>query len=142
MPFTATNLPGHADDASEAIGWFDAHTGLDWLASSAQEHTHANAEAYCKALADLGHSDWRLPTIRELLALVDYDQRNPAVDRAIAHLVKAEWHWSSSPVPGNPDCARGVSFGYGYSDYDHRSGAFHVLACRGGVAPAGVSPGQ
>jgi hypothetical protein len=60
----------------------DRTTGLVWSRENVPGGTmnwKAAAEA-CGKLNLGGHSDWRLPTIRELLTLVDYERHDPAID--------------------------------------------------------------
>ena len=138
-------LPAAATlDGSTWCATFDSATHTTWAIQSSEKRldNEGEAEAYVAGLALCGKTDWRVPQIDELEALrtLDSDPCVPPADYFPG--VKAAWHWSSSPVPGYPDFARVVSFGYGLSSFDHRSGGFLVLACRGGVAPAGVSPGQ
>ena len=134
-----------ATDETEAVAAIDMQTGLTWTLNSSPERLRNDgpAEQYAHGLTTAGHTDWRLPTEDELRTLVyESVQQGAMVPSPFRAGVKPNWHWSSSPVPGDPGYARIVSFGYGDSSYARRSVVCHVLACRGGVAPAGVSPGQ
>lgn len=42
--------------------------------------TWQNALKYCEGLALAGHTDWRLPNVRELLSIVDYGRYDPSID--------------------------------------------------------------
>ena len=61
------------------MSWDEAHGYVNQL----------NARAYA------GHADWRLPTVRELVSLVDYTRHDPAIDPAFEHTVSG-YYWSSS----------------------------------------------
>ena len=55
----------------------DNGTGLEWVANPTDAGVGAtynwtNAIAACEGLSYAGHSDWRLPNIRELFSLLDY----------------------------------------------------------------------
>ncbi|MCP4378221.1 MAG: DUF1566 domain-containing protein [bacterium] len=50
----------------------DGATGLMWQQSgSGEEKTHADAQSYCDTLELAGKTDWRLPTVEELLSLIE-----------------------------------------------------------------------
>ncbi len=49
----------------------DLNTGLRWKKDESPEANWEEALAYCRGLDLGGHSDWRLPTIRELGTLLD-----------------------------------------------------------------------
>jgi hypothetical protein len=38
------------------------------------------AKRYCSGLTLAGHTDWRMPTLRELLTIVDKNKTNPAIN--------------------------------------------------------------
>lgn len=115
---------------------------LEWhKASSPDRLNFKDAESYCKALATGGHTDWRLPTIQELLSLVDYTRHDPAIDTTAFPDTQSNFYWSSSPDASAPaDYAWLVNFHYGGSDCLHRDCYAFVRAVRS-VAPAsGVTP--
>jgi hypothetical protein len=78
---------------------------LEWQADVPDEKfTWEEAKAYAASLGD----GWRLPTIKELLTLVDYDRSGPAC--SVFPDCPEEWFWSSSPVSGNTASAWSVNF--------------------------------
>ncbi|MBF0375719.1 MAG: DUF1566 domain-containing protein [Alphaproteobacteria bacterium] len=61
----------------------DEATGLTWMqADSGYGMEWEDALAYSEALTHGGHTDWRLPNIKELQSIVDYDQAPAATDAA------------------------------------------------------------
>ncbi len=63
----------------------DNLTGLEWakaphsISGNASYMVWADAVDFCNALELSGHDDWRLPSAREMLSLVDYGQFAPAL---------------------------------------------------------------
>ena len=111
----------------------DTTTGLIWAAAPIEVKTWAEAEAACKALRLGGHKDWRMPTIKELISIVDYGKREPAIDTKAFRMKAGEtWHrfWSSSPVVGWPEGAWGVLFRNGVVSLGHRRGSGFVRPVR------------
>jgi hypothetical protein len=105
-----------APDATDWVALRDDTTGLAWSRANIRDKrvTHKEAVKACAALNLAGHSDWRLPTIRELLTLVDYGQYNPAIDIDLFPEWKSNWYWSDTPYAPSPgDYAWGVYFGDG-----------------------------
>jgi hypothetical protein len=61
------------DARDEVAGfWTDPATGLIWTKKdNAKDTTRQEAVDYCRNLSLGGHSDWRLPTIKELTEILD-----------------------------------------------------------------------
>lgn len=108
----------------------DTRTGLTWQQSvDAGSYTGANAKTYCGGLS-LAGTGWRLPTISELLTLVDPTKYSPAIDPTAFPATPTDWFWSSSPYVGSSGTAWLVYF-YGYSSYtDTNSSTYHVRCVR------------
>jgi hypothetical protein len=78
----------------------DNWTGLTWQRSFGSQMPPANAQAYCLQLG----SGFRLPTVKELLTLVDPILYSPAIDQNAFPGTPADWFWSSTgnvPVNGS-----------------------------------------
>jgi Protein of unknown function (DUF1566) len=92
----------------------DHYTGLTW-----QQNVSVNsygplpgpAASYCSSLT-LAGGGWRLPSLKELLTLVDFcaPQPGPTIDKAVFPNTPAEWLWSSSTSPGLTQFDWGVDF--------------------------------
>ncbi|MHB8815450.1 MAG: Lcl C-terminal domain-containing protein [Steroidobacteraceae bacterium] len=111
----------------------DALTGLVWTRETLAGARRKWADAK-QAAADCrigGFTDWRLPTIKELLSIVDYERSEPAIDQAFQ--CESAWYWSSTPYASSPsDCAWLVGFDYGLSSWYNRSYEGFVRAVRPG----------
>ena len=84
--------------------------------------TWEEAISYCEGLSLGGYDDWRLPSIRDLQSIVDYNRCNPA----------SSYYWSSSTYAVFTNYAGCVDFNYGYVYNDHKSNTYYVRAVRGG----------
>jgi hypothetical protein len=122
------------DAQDDWVAVYDRETKLFWTAgivgSSDGVDWAAAAEA-AKGLRLQGHDDWRLPTIQELLSIVDYGKNDPAVDKDHFRGPYG-WTWSSTPYAGSAGCAWGVGLGYGGSGVGHQSLHGRVRAVRSG----------
>lgn len=77
-----------------------------------------------------GHSDWRVPTIRELLSIVDFDHSSPACD-PVFH-AKNSWYWASTPYTPDPAYVWIVSFYNGCTGADEQTYDVFVRLVRSG----------
>ena len=69
---------------------------------------------------------FRLPTIQELLRLVDYTKNNPASSIDIT----SNFYWSSTTTASYTSSAWGVYFGVGYSGYHSKTSIMYVRCVR------------
>jgi len=83
----------------------DACTGLMWQKDTADIGGNGtigqedivdwiDALHYCEDLDSGGHTDWRLPNVRELQSIVDYGRWDPAIDPIFR--AEPSWYWSST----------------------------------------------
>ena len=142
--------PSYArDDATDIVT--DHITGLQWQDDTAaktvtkQWVTQANYDAgnysdtsgdtattYCSTLTLGTHTDWRLPTIDELMYIADRSKRNPAIDTSYFENVVSRNYWSSTTVVGNSYVAWGVNFDGGYDRWRSKGGSDYVRCVRDG----------
>lgn len=113
----------------------DHDTGLEW-----QKCTHALSGAscsegsrtafvweaaitHCDDLVWAGKDDWRLPSIQELITIVDYSTSGSAINPKYFPATPALGYWSASSfiAPSNPPYAWGINFLSGYIAYDDRT---------------------
>jgi len=69
------NAPSYKDNGDGTIT--DLNTGLMWQKSPGNKVSYASAVAGAKSLALGGYTDWRLPTIKELYSLIDFNGTDP-----------------------------------------------------------------
>jgi hypothetical protein len=96
---------------------YDSKSKLTWQQTvSPTTYTWAEAKTYCAGVgASLGGTGWRVPTIKELLSIVDVSQRLPAIDQSVFPSTPPESFWSSSPLAGSSGFAWYVLFTGGYA---------------------------
>ncbi len=108
----------------------DAATGLMWeKADSAKPMDWKTALGHAGTLDVAGHQDWRLPNVKELQSIVDYDRapdasdaakRSAALDPVFSRSIEENWCWSSTTHIENQG-AYYVCFGQSFSAR-HRDG--------------------
>ena len=107
-------------------------TGLMWSRENVPggQMKWAAAKDACQKLTLGGHSDWRLPTIRELLTLVDYDRHDPAIDTD-AFKCNSSYYWTSTPFQSSPGVyAWAVDFNGGDAGWGSQGSVIFVRAVR------------
>lgn len=115
----------------------DSSTGLTWQKTGPSDtKTWQQALEYCEGLTLGGHTDWRMPTLKELESLVDYSRHAPSINTAYFPNTAASWYWSSTSaagyMAGTFDRMWGVSFSDGGPDYqNYKVQAYNVRAVRG-----------
>lgn len=90
----------------------DARTGLTWQDNrfvESERVTYGQAEKLCKELRLGKHDDWRIPTIRELLSIIDYKKYDPAILDGFS-IGESSYYWSSTQYMGDPDKVWGIDF--------------------------------
>jgi hypothetical protein len=135
----------------------DLNTHLMWEKKSDDggihdwDTVHTWAEAFSTFIAGLnadggfaGHTDWRLPNVRELQSIVDYQNAPPAVSAAFntdcapnctvttCSCTQPDNYWSSTTSASPPTSAWSVYFTGGVFNFPKTS-EYRVRAVRGGL---------
>jgi len=98
----------------------DQGTHLMWQKQDdGTTRTWTAAITYCEGLTLAGHTDWRLPTIKELKSIADMTKYSPAINTTYFPGTQSSYYWSSTTLASDATCAWGVNFSYGnsYGDY-------------------------
>jgi hypothetical protein len=127
-PYTG-NLDAHYATSKPSVR--DLATGLTWQ----REVPHSTfdfdaALSYCASLNLDGHKDWRLPSMPELLTLVDERATNPTIDAAAFPGTPAESFWTSSLFGNKRQQAWHVYFDHGNALYGLLKGSYRVRCVR------------
>ncbi len=111
----------------------DEVTELVWQAVvSKNPLTWQEAVNYCDTLELAGHSDWRLPTIRELRSLSDDRIAQPSIaPDTFPEAGIGEW-WSATVQANRPERAWYMDSRTGLVTYRDRTETLRVMAVRGG----------
>lgn len=97
----------------------DPTTNLVWEDSThttEDKVTHAEASTYCANLKLSEVTGWRLPTLGELLTVVDYTRSDPAILKEFNHVKSGTAYWASTPYVRSRDKFWGVDFKDGTTD--------------------------
>jgi hypothetical protein len=78
----------------------------------------------------LAGAGWRLPTLKELLTIVDESRMNPSVDPKAFPSTPSDFFWSLSTVGGSTGTARDVFFGDGSTNTYNVTSSFYVRCVR------------
>lgn len=131
--FTVNN-DGTATHMTTGLTWKRCAEGQSWSGSTctgtAQTYTWAAATALTGTFG--GKSDWRLPTIAELVTIVERDITNPSINPTVFPSTSAYYFWSGTTYAGSSDNARFVDFGSGNNFYYDKTSSFPVRLVRGG----------
>lgn len=109
QPNTHPRVPQANDEVLDPV------SGLTWQArDDAKERTQAEAIDFCAGLETEGApaGTWRLPTVIELVTLVDLGRANPAIDQAFPDVSRLNY-WSSTAVATGSTMGWSVRFGVG-----------------------------
>ncbi|MCX5902567.1 MAG: DUF1566 domain-containing protein, partial [Proteobacteria bacterium] len=110
----------------------DTGSGLMWQ-QDGTTGTREEADAYCESLTLAGHTDWRLPTVKELQSIVDYGRYNPAINTTFFPILPDTWailYWSSTDRASNSNNAWHTDFLFGNAETETKTAFRYVRAVR------------
>ena len=108
----------------------DNATQLTWQQTSdATKRSWSDAAAYCTQL-QLSGTGWRVPTLKELLTLVDPARTTaPVIDSKVFPGAPADTFWSANSFASNVNFAWTIDFRHGNSAKDHAKSAGAYVRC-------------
>ena len=124
--------PSYTDNGNGTVT--DNVTGLVWQKTDDNTtHTHLSAGAFCENLTLGGQSDWRLPTVSELVGILHLGTYNPAINTTYFTGTNSSYYWSSTTYAYNTSYAWHVDFqGVNGMTYDYKTSYNYVRCVRGG----------
>lgn len=122
----------------------DRATGLMWIhdvgalggvfgsAGNPSMGTYDTFDAAVAALSFAGHSDWRIPNVKEFVCLMDFGVVEPMIDHTFFPHAQAESHWTSTPtvVEGTSELYTIDLYNMFKTCMDHATGYAHLQICR------------
>jgi len=133
-PYTDNN-DGTVTDAGTGLMWqkATADTDGDGDIDESDKLTWTKALSYCENLTLGGHSDWRLPDIKELESIMIDDNRNyPVINPVFSW--ELSYYWSATTYADGTDHAWDVDFGYHNDSWGVKSDSDYVRCVRGGLS--------
>lgn len=124
-----------------AVTVLDQLTGLEWVRAPHSLSGNSGAKSwtaaidFCNNLVYAGQSDWRLPSRKELMSLVDYGRYYPALPAGHPFAVVQDlYYWSGTSYAPSTDSAWVVGMYLGSCDnYPHKASInYYVWPVRGG----------
>ncbi|RUM62393.1 MAG: hypothetical protein DSZ03_06910 [Sulfurimonas sp.] len=114
MLTAASLLYGSYTSDADSQTVYDDQTDLTWEDGVNHLRAWGDAIDYCESLNIVGTGDWRLPSVNELLSIVDYNGAASAVNPAFNFLINQP-HWSATTDATDSTYAWYVNFSDGYS---------------------------
>ena len=123
-------------DADNTYTWYDSNPATNG-GNAGTPGNGTDTEDFIKALNDAkygGFNDWRLPTIKELACIVNYNipYPGPTINTGYFHNTDASGYWSSTTYASYTYDAWCVALGLGHDFTSYKHFSYYVRAVRGG----------
>jgi hypothetical protein len=86
---------------------------------------------YAENLVLGGHTNWRLPNIKELKSLSDTKHANPSIDPLFFPQIGIKKYWSGSSLQNQPGQSWYLDTRFGITTYAAKTGKLNLLCVRG-----------
>jgi hypothetical protein len=124
----ANNNDGTVTDNVTGLMWQQAASSSTLMWGSAS--TPGTAQNHCATLSTAGHDDWRLPSLIELVSLVDWTVTSPSINATYIPGTPANDFWSSTPVAASLAQAWVVLFADGSLSFSREFYSAYVRCVR------------
>jgi len=146
--FTKLDVSGNIlpDSATQWAMARDNVTGLVWEVKTIDDTMHSKYKTFDRSgaydFADIlndtafgGYTDWRIPDLKELLSLVNFDCYSPAINKHYFPNIRSGFYRSQSVNWTLDENVWGVDFTEGSTDYKDKYLNYYVRAVRGNPPP-------
>ncbi|MDD5016352.1 MAG: DUF1566 domain-containing protein [Atribacterota bacterium] len=89
-----------------------------------------DALSACDNLTYAGYTDWRLPNVKELQSIVNYQNVGPAINTTYFPNAQSDYYWSSTTYAGYSVYAWLVYFNDGNVSFDYKFNPYQVRCVR------------
>ncbi|MBT4286817.1 MAG: DUF1566 domain-containing protein [Deltaproteobacteria bacterium] len=116
-----------AQENGENMTLKDQATGLTWQSgeNDTSKMKYDWAKSYCESIQIAGKNGWRLPTVKELLTLIDYKKVDPATSLEF-ETIYPSYYWSSEVTASYDQRIWAVNFKNGAVSPYKRNYSTHV----------------
>ena len=123
------------NDADNTYSWYDNNSAING-GNAGTPGDGTDTMDFIKALNEAnygGFADWRLPTVKELLTIVDYGEFDPAINIVyFPNTIQTMPYWSSTTFAGDTSSAWVVDFSVGGVGNGSKNYGSYVRAVRSG----------
>lgn len=130
------NSGGTVTDKATGLVWKRCSEGLSGDTCEngrATPYSWREATALAAATDFNGAKGWRLPTVRELGTLLEYQCTMPAINLAIFPATPATNFWTATPYAGYVNGAWNINFNDGVHDNSSKNYRLYVRLVRGAM---------
>lgn len=131
---------GTVKDKATGLVWkrcSEGQEGADCEKGRAAQYSWREAVALAAATDFSGSRTWRLPTVRELGTLLEYQCTMPAINLTVFPATPATNFWTATPYAGYVNGAWNINFNDGVHDNSSRNYRLYVRLVRD-VMPGGA----
>ncbi len=109
----------------------DKKTNLTWQKGEQGKKRWEVARRFCDTMELAGYDDWRMPSKKELISLVERNMFNPSIDRRFFPDAQPVDYWTTSQGTVSVGSAAWlVNFGYGDTHFFNKSNEYAVRCVR------------
>ena len=131
-PSFTDNANGTITDNCTNLIWQKCSKGLsgsDCGTGTIETEYWVAALSYCEGLDFAGSTNWRLPNIKELMSIIDFQNSEPSINPTYFPATQPNTYWSSTTVIFSTANARDVGFDSGYVGYNDKDEALKRVRC-------------
>jgi len=138
-----TNGDGTVTDTQTGLMWARCALGQTWDAGNSTCTGTPTSTTWKGALQAVqkvdqgsgyaGHTDWRLPNLRELMSIVRYHCYDPAINETIFPATSSGPYWSSTPMEASFGVGWTVDFSTGQAVYNGYGNKYPIRMVRAGA---------